>query len=408
VRRLLVPAWIAVAVAECVAFGGASAQPNASIGADAGEYRLYKFEQPIGGETWRLRRDGDLLVLTDTFSFTDRGTRVPLETTFRAASDLTPQSFDSKGRASRFAAVDVSLRVDRGSAMIRQARQTREATPPRQFFVVNGYSPIAQQMLMMRYWLQHQSPAELPILPQGTTVRILPRGVDTVTVNGKEVALTRYSVAGLIWGREMLWLDPAQRLVAAVTTDAEFDHFEAIAEGYEPLLGQFVAEAGRDGMAVLAELSRRLRTAPTGPLAVTGAVVVDGTGRPPIPDATIVVDGGRIVAVGAKDGVTIPAGATVFDAHGKTILPGHREIELYVEAGFTPLEAIQAATVVPAQVMGLSREVGTVEAGKRADFIVLDANPLDDIHNIRSVRHVVANGVVYPTARLWESVGFTP
>jgi imidazolonepropionase-like amidohydrolase len=42
------------------------------------------------------------------------------------------------------------------------------------------------------------------------------------------------------------------------------------------------------------------------------------------------------------------------------------------------------------------------------DLIVLDANPLDDIHNIRTVKHVVANGVIYPTAELWESVGFTP
>jgi len=56
--------------------------------------------------------------------------------------------------------------------------------------------------------------------------------------------------------------------------------------------------------------------------------------------------------------------------------------------------------------MGIDKEVGTVEAGKRADLILLDANPLDDIHNIRAVRYVVANGVMYPTAKLWESVGF--
>ena len=92
-------------------------------------------------------------------------------------------------------------------------------------------------------------------------------------------------------------------------------------------------------------------------------------------------------------------------------VPGHslhREIELYVQAGFTPLEAIQAATLVPAQVMGVQKDVGTIEAGKRADLILLDANPLDDIHNIRTVRYVVANGVLYPTAKLWESVGFKP
>jgi imidazolonepropionase-like amidohydrolase len=72
------------------------------------------------------------------------------------------------------------------------------------------------------------------------------------------------------------------------------------------------------------------------------------------------------------------------------------------------MEAIQAATVVPAQVMGLDRQVGTVEVGKRADLILLDENPLEDIHNIRSVKYVVVNGALYPTAKLWESVGFRP
>src|SRR5262249_36158657 len=59
-------------------------------------------------------------------------------------------------------------------------------------------------------------------------------------------------------------------------------------------------------------------------------------------------------------------------------VPGHseaREIELYVQAGFTPMEAIQAATSVPARVMKLDREVGTIEAGKRADMIVVDGDP---------------------------------
>jgi imidazolonepropionase-like amidohydrolase len=112
----------------------------------------------------------------------------------------------------------------------------------------------------------------------------------------------------------------------------------------------------------------------------------------------------------AMVGALHKAGVRVVAGTDQTI-PGHslhREIELYVQAGFTPLEAIQAATIVPAQVMGLDREVGTIEVNKRADLIVLDANPLEDIHNIRTVKHVVANGVIYPTAELWESVGFKP
>jgi imidazolonepropionase-like amidohydrolase len=92
-------------------------------------------------------------------------------------------------------------------------------------------------------------------------------------------------------------------------------------------------------------------------------------------------------------------------------VPGHtlhRELELYVKAGLTPLEAIQAATITPARVMKLENEVGVIEPGKRADIIILDANPLDNISNIRKVRFVMTQGRLFDSAKLWESVGFKP
>jgi len=86
----------------------------------------------------------------------------------------------------------------------------------------------------------------------------------------------------------------------------------------------------------------------------------------------------------------------------------YREIELYVQAGFTPMEALQAATIVPARAMKVESDSGSIAVGKRADLDVLDANPLDDIHNIRRVRSVVASGILYDPAPLWQSVGFKP
>ncbi len=477
-------------------------------------------------------------------------------------------------------------------------------------------------------------------------------------------------------------MDGANNLAALVSTDAEFDHFEAVREEYEPVLSAFVASAAHDEMAALTEMSSSLPGRRTGSFAFVGATVIDVTGKPPIPNATVVTSGGKITAVGPSNEVKIPADAQRIDVAGKYIIPGlwdmhahyeqvewgpiylaagvttvrdvgneydfitqvrdavnsgkalgphmllagivdgdgprsigitrvnspadaemwvtryhdsgfqqikiyssvkpenvkaicadahklgmtvtghiptgmnayegvedgmdminhisyiadlllpkdfdpkklrgaermkvlasvdvnseagkhaveffkehgtvidptvalfemefrpasepatqiepgiarvapelreqllnggmppevaplgqkvfqhaleivealhragvpivagtdqtvpgfsvYREIELYQQAGFTPLEALQAATIVPARAMKVDAESGSIEVGKRADLDVLDANPLDNIHNIRTVRSVVANGVLYDPKPLWESVGFKP
>lgn len=84
-------------------------------------------------------------------------------------------------------------------------------------------------------------------------------------------------------------------------------------------------------------------------------------------------------------------------------IPGlglHRELVRLVEAGLTPLAALRAATLNPARVLDLENSLGTVEAGKLADLVLLDANPLEDISNTRRIRAVVADGRLYRRADL--------
>jgi imidazolonepropionase-like amidohydrolase len=86
----------------------------------------------------------------------------------------------------------------------------------------------------------------------------------------------------------------------------------------------------------------------------------------------------------------------------------HRELELYAEAGMTPLEVIQCATIGSARAMNLDRDSGTIEPGKRADMILVEGNPLAHVSDLRRVARVIANGRVYDPAKLWQSVGFRP
>ena len=86
----------------------------------------------------------------------------------------------------------------------------------------------------------------------------------------------------------------------------------------------------------------------------------------------------------------------------------HRELELLVEAGLSPAEAIVAATSRPAAFLGLIDEVGTVEPGKRADLVLLDGDPLADIANTRRIAAVVVGGSLLDRSDLRRLVAGQP
>jgi imidazolonepropionase-like amidohydrolase len=649
---------------------GIAAHATAQV-SDSGLFRLHKFAQAIGEERYTIVRDSGGVRVATAFKFTDRGSAVPLTAAWRGAADLTPRHFEIKGRTSRQSTIDDGVDVVNGTATIRTDSVTRSMVARGKFFTIAGYSPVVMQEVLLRYWETHGRPASLATFPSGR-VMITLRGVDTVVVDGRREVLRRYGIDGLIWGRETVWRTPAGQLAALVSIDAEFDHFEAVREGFEPALNVFISRAAVDGADALATLTRKATSA-AGAFALVGATLIDGTDAPPVPDAVVVVRGSKIVAAGPRATTAIPKDVQQVDARGKSVLPGlwdmhahyeqvewgpiylaagvttardvgnelefvtsvrdavasgkgigprlllagiidgvgpmalgvqqaatpergvqlvrqyhdahfdqikiyssmkapvlqaitaeahrlgmtvtghvpngmttyqaidagmdqinhaqyivpmmkpvpvpgtasqpldidgpdarkaieflkahhtvvdptlvifewsyhparipfseiepgvlkvapelqpqlvntgvpraaeataqarfdamlhavgalhragipvvagtdqvvpgyslHREIELYVKAGFTPLEAIQAATIVPARVMGLDGEVGTVTAGKRADLIVVDGNPLERIEDLRNVRLVVSAGRRYNPVPLWRSVGFTP
>ena len=83
-------------------------------------------------------------------------------------------------------------------------------------------------------------------------------------------------------------------------------------------------------------------------------------------------------------------------AHGQMMgLGAHWEIEMFVHGGFSPLEALQIATINGYRHHGLDHELGSIEPGKLADLVIMERNPLDDIRNSRTVEYVMKNGVLY-------------
>ncbi len=646
-------------VAAVVSFGLLA--HAADEAAETGTFTLFKFEQAIGEERYEIRSGSGGFTLASKFSFIDRGTTVPLDTTLQFDRELVPLHFVIHGDTARLSTIDAEVTLSGGTATIRDGSTSRREQAPAGVFTLAGYAPPSVQMALMRYWAAHGRPASVPLLPHGTA-RIELRGRDAVAAvngdgGGPTVTLDRYSVSGIVWGRETLWCDASGRLAALVSVDAEFDHFEAVRPEFKSAVPQLVARAASDGMAAMADTATSESPAASHVLAITGGAILDMTGRKPIAHGTVVVVDGRIAAVGPSNRVAVPPQATVVSAAGKTVMPGlwdmhahfeqvewgpiylaagvttvrdvgnefefvtavrdavaagkglgprmllagiidgagpqglgvaraatpdegrrwvdryrdagfdqikiyssmtlevlraisseahafgmtvtghvpdgmnafaamdagldqidhveyltavtdsdpqavvaalkrhktvvdptlalyellarpftqsidafepgirkvapeletplngfgsapaaaprrrarldqglalvnrlhragipivagtdqsvpghslHREIELYVRAGFSPFDALAAATIVPARAMKKEFESGTIEKGKRGDLIVLDGSPLDDIRNTRRIYRVITNGRVFDPAPLWRSVGFQP
>ena len=101
-----------------------------------------------------------------------------------------------------------------------------------------------------------------------------------------------------------------------------------------------------------------------------------------------------------KAGVRIMAGT---DAPGLVFMPGftlHDELAALVRAGLSPLAALQAATVTPAQFFKMEKQIGTIEKGKLADIVLVEADPLVDIDNAQKISAVVSKGRLYDRAEL--------
>ena len=299
---------------------------------ERGVLRLHYVQKPIGYERYEITRDGERgLSLTSDFDFTDRGGRVQLAASLRTTADYTPISFKATGKSYRFVNVDSEVRVEGSGVIVKADGAESRVTLPAPFYTVDGYAPFAAQMMLLRYWQQHGQPRVIRTVPglPANDVFIEARGREAIRIGSTPVRLDRYAIDGVVWGREAVWLDERGGLAAAITRAGGLS-FEAIREDLEPALVGFVERATRDRIADLEAITARTAPLKSGTYAMVGATIVDGTGRPPIPDGVILVRDGRIAEVGPRASVTVPPDVASVAVAGKTIIPGLWDMHTHV------------------------------------------------------------------------------
>jgi hypothetical protein len=161
------------------------------------EIRL--IERPVGREVDRVTRSGDDSVLSADVAIVDRGTAIKSTSELRVGADFSPRAFRLQGRTYRFVNVDADVQDD------------SSGTP---WFPARGWAPLGGRALLINYWERRGRPSAITTRPDGATVRILLRGDDAVESGGRTIKLRRYSVDGVVWGRETVWLDESGALAA--------------------------------------------------------------------------------------------------------------------------------------------------------------------------------------------------
>lgn len=335
---------LALSALVCVSATGRAQETGSSLATDVverGAFRLYKLQQPVGREEYEVRHDDPKLVLTATSTLEFLGGGVPLSATLRMDRDFSPDSFKVRGRTSTLTDTDNSVVIKGRYATVGRRGHMQEVSVAGRFFTIGHYGPVSLEQALFRYWRRHGRPDHLALLPVGQ-VGFEHRGRDTVAKDGVNVILDRYSVRGLGWGRKSMWFNAAGDLIASVGGDAELDRFEAIREGFEAAIPVLVAGAIRDGLADLARVAATVKPVHQGTFAIAGARLVDGTGRPPVPDAVVLIRDGRIVAAGPRSSIRIPGGIPVVDGRGKTLLPGLWDMHAHYEQVEWPAAALAA------------------------------------------------------------------
>jgi imidazolonepropionase-like amidohydrolase len=298
------------------------ARPLGARLADEDPIAILLLEREVGAERTAITEAADGVTLESSVDFVDRGGRVQLDASLVLAPDLTPRHFRAKGRAYRFVNVDVEVTAAGGRLRVSSMGDASEIPAPSRFFTARTWAPVAARALLVRYWERHGRPSEIALVPGDSTssIRITLRGDDRVAVDGRTGVLRRYSVDGVVWGREALWLDERGGF-AALVSRVHILPLEAVRRDLRGALPQLQESAVADRMADLRAMGTTVPPIASGAFALVGARIVGGEG-PPLDDAVVVVRDGRIAAVGPRASTPTPRDARRIDVGGRTIVPG--------------------------------------------------------------------------------------
>jgi imidazolonepropionase-like amidohydrolase len=293
--------------------------PTIATQAPEPSFQIFKYQHIVGREFDNCKGDARAMHCHAHFQLDFTGSSISLEADLQTGSSFQPILYSAKGLNSTRSFVDLEISIVGQQAKVADNGFIRTAPLPPIFFTLQQDVPAMTQELLFDYWQAHGKPARIALLPEGE-VRIRLRGAMKLA-GAKAETLARYSVHGVTWGDETVWLNGIGEIAAIVGGDAEEDRIEIVRPRYAARLKDFAKQAAADAVADLEGAARNVKPAASGTYALTHATVIDpATNAAPRHDVTLLVRGGKLTAVGTN--VKMPPGTTIVDLAGRFLLPG--------------------------------------------------------------------------------------
>jgi len=280
-------------------------------------FLIFKYQHRVGQETDSCSEGPDGRRCHSHFQLDFTGSSISLDADILMDKTFQPISYAAKGQNSTRSFVDLKVSIAGDHATVVERGTTRELTLPQKFFTLQQDVPLITQELLLGYWSNHGRPAIISLLPAGE-VRIHLRGTNHFPATRE--TLTRYTVRGVTWGTETVWLNPQNEMAAIVGGDAEEDRVEFVRSRYQAALKDFANQAAADAVADSEAAGRQLRPLVEGSFALTHATVIDPSSGSTLANTTVLLREGKIAAVGSE--LKLPRGVQALDATGKFVLPG--------------------------------------------------------------------------------------
>lgn len=290
---------------------------------DTADIRIFLIERPVGVERSIVTPTPEGKTLLSEMELTERGTTLRVSASLTVDPDGAPRHFRAEGKSYRFVNVDTEVTVTGSTATVKALGETTTVPAPATFFPARGWAPVAARAWLIAYWERQGRPESMALLPGDADSRIVvqARGEQTVRVGDTSVKLRRFSVDGVVWGRETVWIDDAGAF-AGLVSRVHILPLEAFREDLVDARSVLQASAIADRMADLVAFAQQTEPVATGTYALVGARIISGTDQAPLVDGVVLIRDGRIAAVGSRTDVTISDSVRTIDVTGMTLIPG--------------------------------------------------------------------------------------